>query len=165
MLGRNGPLDRLSHGVGRQDAEDHRNVRIHRRLKNAATRLRCNIVEMRRIASDNGPKPNYGIHPSRSSQLARGQRNLERTGNPDHFEILFLRTGVGQRFDRLGQQAARHELVKLTRDNPKPEPGCLMRTFAKLHAAAPLIHPSRCGPVWPSSFSSIACLPRAEGSR
>src|SRR5262249_41083081 len=89
-LGRIRSLDRLCYSICGEHPEDHGHIGIQRRLTNSPTRLGADIVEMRRVASNDGSQTDNRVELPRSRHGACNDWNLEGTRHPDHFDVIGL---------------------------------------------------------------------------
>jgi hypothetical protein len=98
-----GALNGLSHGIGGEDAEDDRDIRIHRGLQNPSTDFGADVLEMRRITTDHCAETDHRIESTGPGKLASHEGNFKRARYPHHLDGLVRHAGFRQRLHALRQ--------------------------------------------------------------
>ena len=107
-----GALDRLLDRVRRQHAEGDRNAGIVRDTREPAGAFARDVVEMRRRTLDHRAERNDRIVAAWLRQLARDERQVERTGRAHDLDLLVARAVALEHVDRAAHQLIDDEVIE-----------------------------------------------------
>ena len=149
-----GASQRLCEVFRREDLEDAGNPGRSPDLRDAASHLCRDQVEVRGLSADHGSEADQSVEPARLGQAARDERDLESAGHPRERHVLGDHAVMRQAAAGALHESRGHELVEPRghdRD-PSPRPERL---------AAEDVHPRSPGTSsrWPSFWAFVRRYP------